>query len=621
MTRTQRRVVSALAGIAGVATVAALVSPTARRAMTDASLPVAVANDNRASAGTRRGDTVVVRLVARIATWYPEDSAGPHADVLTLGEEGRAMQIPAPLLRVPTGTVLDVTIRNALVDSVLWVHGLGTRPMRSRDSVRIVPGDSARFVFGAGAPGTYSYAVWPGNVDRVNLERETATGAFVVDSIGARTDDRVFVMNVWGQPVDSLTYRNALAINGKSWPYTERIRATTGDTLRWRVVNGSLRNHPMHLHGFYFRLESKGDGYIDGIVPDAPSLVTEMMFPASTMRMSWVPEREGNWLFHCHIAFHVTPEARLDGHASAQHVASHDPNQHMAGLILGIEVSRSATETDESRNNLRRMRLFVQEGTPRSRSKRALGFVVQNGSRAPVKDSVNGPGTPLVLHVGEPTDITVVNRLREATAIHWHGIELESYSDGVAGWSGNAKRTAPVIAPGDSFVARLTLRRAGTFMYHTHLNDMEQLTSGLYGGIVVLPRGQRFDSATDHLFVGGWDGTADPPHLLINGDSIPRPLTVAAGLRHRFRFVNIGAAATIRPIMMRDSVPVAWQLVAQDGADLRTPRTLTRPADALRVDVGQTADFTWLPPAPGRYRLSFASAGRPNYIQIPVIVR
>jgi manganese oxidase len=591
----------------------------AQRTSRDA-LPIVTANDNRTFAGTRRGDTVVVRLVARMARWYPEDSGGPHADVLTFGEEGRAPQIPAPLLRVPTGTVLDISVRNALADSALWVHGLATRPIRARDSVKVAPGDSARFVFAAGAPGTYTYFAFPGVVHREKSERETATGAFVVDSVGARTDDRIFVMNVWGQEVDSLTYRNALAINGKSWPHTERIRATTRDTLRWRVVNGTVRNHPMHLHGFYFRLETKGNGFTDEAVPDAPSLVTEMMLPASTMRMTWLPEREGNWLFHCHIAFHVTPDARLDGHASADHVASHDPNRHMAGLVLGIDVSRSATDTDESRENTRRLRLFVQEGKSRSRSKRALGFVAQNGTRAPATDSVNVPGTPLVLHVGEPTDITVVNRLREATAIHWHGIELESFSDGVAGFSGSAKRLAPAIAPADSFVARLTLRRAGTFMYHTHLNDMEQLTSGLYGGIVVLPRGQRFDPATDHLFVAGWDGTEDPAHLLVNGDSIPRPVTIAAGVRHRFRFVNIGAAGVVRPTIMRDSVPMPWQLVAQDGADLRTPRTFERAVDALRVDVGQTADFTWLPPAPGRYRLSIASMGRPNYMQIPLIV-
>ena len=44
--------------------------------------------------------------------------------------------------------------------------------------------------------------------------------------------------------------------------------------------------------------------------------------------------------------------------------------------------------------------------------------------------------------------------------MHWHGIELESYYDGVAGFGGSARRVTPVIAPRDSFYARFTPPRA-----------------------------------------------------------------------------------------------------------------------------------------------------------------
>ena len=57
---------------------------------------------------------------------------------------------------------------------------------------------------------------------------------------------------------------------------------------------------------------------------------------------------------------------------------------------------------------------------------------------------------------GEPVSITVVNQLPEPTAVHWHGIELESYYDGVAGFAGEGKRIAPAIPPGGSFEARFT---------------------------------------------------------------------------------------------------------------------------------------------------------------------
>lgn len=563
-----------------------------------------------------------MRLTAQMARWYPEDSLGPHVDVLTLGESGAPPQIPAPLLRVSLGTILDVTVANTLADSTIWLHGLGARPLRFEDSVGVAPGDSVRLIFAANAPGTYTYSALPGQVDRANSERETAAGAFIVDSGGATTDDRVFVINIWSQQLDSMSHPNALAINGRSWPYTERIAATAGDTLRWRVVNASMRPHPMHLHGFYYRIDAKGDGMRDSVVPLAArrSLVTETMTEWSTMAMTWVPEREGHWLFHCHISFHVTPDARLQVPQDSHLPHSSEPGQHMAGLILGIDVAHKPGTTADARLHPRMLRLVAQEGARRARAGRALSFILQQGSRPPSPDSVAAPGSLLVLHVGEPTDIEVVDHLREATAIHWHGIELESYSDGVAGWSGSASRLAPVIAAGDSFVAHLTLRRAGTFMYHTHLNDQEQLTSGLYGPIVVLPTGARFDSSTDHVFLASWDGGDDPPHLLVNGDSVGRPLQLKAGVVHRFRFINIGAAATIRPTLKQDSVAIPWQLTAQDGAELRTPRRLGA-REGLEIDVGQTADFIWRAPTAGRYLLSIASAGRGDYFKIPIVVR
>lgn len=587
-----------------------------------APLRVVQANDNRVAAGVERGDTVVVTLRAEMARWYPDTLGGPFADVLAFAEEGKAPQIPAPLLRVREGKTLDVTIVNSLADSTIWVHGMGTRPVTRDDSVGIAPGASHRFVFAAGAPGTYTYWAWSGTVNHEQRESETAGGAFVIDSLGASGRDRVFVINIWGAAIDSTTFRNALTINGRSWPFSERIAATIGDSVAWRWVNASIRNHPMHLHGFYYRIDARGDGRSDSTyaVDQRRVVVTEAMGPFSTMAMTWVPEREGNWLFHCHIGFHVVPEARLDPPAGGHLALSHEAGDHMAGLVLGVAVRSPPGWTEPPRGEPRRLRLMVQEGGRRGRAPRSLGYVLQRDARPPAADSVELPGTPLVLHVGEPTDIIVVNRLREATAVHWHGIELESFSDGVAGWSGVGATVAPAIAPSDSFTARLTLRRPGTFMYHTHLNDLEQLTSGLYGAIIVLPAGQRFDPETDHVFVGGWDGGDDPPQLLMNGDSVPRVRQLKAGATHRFRFVNIGAAAAIAPRLVRDSTTVAWRHIAFDGADLAASQVqeLRRP---FRVDVGQTADFEWTPPAPGDYAIVVNSAGRRDYRRIPLRVR
>lgn len=569
-------------------------------------LPEISPNDNRTPAGHLVGDTLHLSLVVGMASWHPEAPDGRPIDVAAFAEEGKPFQIPGPLIRVPEGTILDIRIRNQLTDSTLTVGGLGTRPMSPTDTTVLAPGESTRVRFLAGAPGTYFYYGNLGVRDTLT-EREQLMGGLVVDSAGSKADDRIFVINIWGEFKDSTTYRNALTINGRSFPYDERITTTVGDTLRWRWINGSGRRHPMHLHGFYFRQEASGNLFADTVLApgDRRFEVTESMAPGATMSMVWSPDRPGNWLFHCHIGFHVVAEdATLDPppHEDA-HRFSGDIGHHMAGLVLGISVRAPPNWRPPPFANPRQIRLLVQEGPKRLKASRSLGYVMQRGAIPPAGDSTEIPGSVLVLTRGQPTEITVVNHLQEATSVHWHGIELESYWDGVVGWSGDSMRMATRIEPGDSFVAHLRLPRAGTFIYHTHLNDFEQFTSGLYGAIVVLEPGQRFDPEVDHVFVVGWDGPADPPDLVMNGSPTPAPLVLRAGRDHRLRFVNIGIAARMWITITRDSALQQWRPVAKDGADLAAGNGV-EPA-RLVIDVGQTADVIFRPPGAGVYHLQW----------------
>ncbi len=582
-------------------------------------LPVVQANDNRAVAGRLRGNVLTVKLVVRMARWYPQAGNGPFVDVETFAEEGRAPTIPAPLIRVPTGTIVEATIRNAL-DSAVTLHGFHTRPAEMSDTVRLAPGETRTMRFAAGEPGTYlyrgvigKYRDRGGPAGHGTREREQLAGALVIDSAGPRRNDRILVINIWGKWKDSTDYQNSLTINGKSWPYTERLGATVGDTLQWRVINASARAHPMHMHGFYFRVDARGDIRRDTLyAPEQRRLVvTEQIRPGRTISMTWTPDRPGNWLFHCHLGFHVIPEARLDPPPARHHVNyAHNAADHMAGLVMGITVEPGRGWKPVAEPPARKLRLFVQEGWKRARAPRSMGFVLQRDSVAPAPDSTEPAASTLVLTRGEPADITVVNRLAEPIGVHWHGIELESYSDGVVGWSGIGKRIAPLIAPRDSFTAHLSLPRAGTFIYHTHLNDLEQLTSGLYGAIVVLEPGKRFDPRTDHVYVAGWDGADDPPHVLVNGDSAPPPVEMAFGTAHRLRFINIGVAGAVRFSLRRDTTLVSWKAVAKDGADLPAVQATMRRAVQV-LDVGETYDFQFDPPERGSYSLAIESLAGP----------
>ena len=95
----------------------------------------------------------------------------------------------------------------------------------------------------------------------------------------------------------------------------------------------------------------------------------------------------------------------------------------------------------------------------------------------PILPSLLGP--PIVLTRGEMAEIEVKNQMSQPTSIHWHGIELESYYDGVAGWTGSGQQTTAAVAPGGSFVVRMTPPRAGTFIYHTHWHDETQVLNGV----------------------------------------------------------------------------------------------------------------------------------------------
>ncbi|MBK8647029.1 MAG: multicopper oxidase domain-containing protein [Gemmatimonadetes bacterium] len=614
------------AGLLPAGLLAAALLATAPLAATRPTRAVAAVspNDNTRPAGVVRRDTLHLRLVVQLADWTPEAPDGPVLRVAAFAEEGGAPQVPAPLIRVRAGTIVSASVRNALADSAITLFGLTTRPA-ARDSIILQPGQARTLTFAAGAAGTYYYRARIGNPSDL-VEYDQAGGAFIVDPPEGSVPDRVFVLNIWGQPLDSIRYSNALTINGKSWPWTERLSVVVGDTVRWRVINATGRPHPMHLHGAYFRVDSKGTSFSDTTytAEQRRLVVTEAMSARQTMLVTWSPVRPGRWLFHCHINFHVTAsDARVVPLAHDDHDAeSTDPAQHMAGLVLGIEATMPPGVTErEARVSPRELDLFVQEGAKRGHADRTLSFVLQRGATPPAHDSTEIPGSLLVLTRGQPTDVRVHNRLREATSVHWHGLELESYSDGVAGWGVTSGMSSPPVLPGEVFTARLSTPKAGTFIYHTHLRDQEQLTSGMYGPIVVLEPGTVFDPRTDHVHIVGWDSYRDQMRLLVNGDSAHSPaIEMRVGDTHRLRFINIGAAEAAQFTLTRDSVLAEWRPIAKDGADLPASQRAVRKADVL-VDVGETYDFAFTAPSAGEWILSLPTGGNGARWSRRIVVR
>ena len=262
------------------------------------------------------GTTLTIRLEAREGEWHPDGDTDPGLTVLAFGLEGGPVQIPGPLIRVVEGTEVHAFVRNRLEKEPLVLHGLYTRQAGTStapDAITIEPGQVREIRFVAGSPGTYYY--WGATSNASVAQRfgrdSQLSGAFLVEPRGSKpVNERVFVIGVWA-PVAGLAPVGAvvrMVMNGKSWPHTERLTYHVGDPVHIRVVNVGNAVHPMHLHGFYFNVDSRGDGVSDVVFPSSGSahmVNTERMGVGRTMTLSWTPTRPGNWLFHCHDTAHI----------------------------------------------------------------------------------------------------------------------------------------------------------------------------------------------------------------------------------------------------------------------------------------------------------------------------
>ena len=96
------------------------------------------------------------------------------------------------------------------------------------------------------------------------------------------------------------------------------------------------------------------------------------------------------------------------------------------------------------------------------------------------------PGPTIEVVEGDRVRIFVTNRLPEHTSVHWHGQRLPNGMDGITGM------TQPGIEPGKTFVYEFVARRAGTFMYHPHADEMTQMAMGMMGLWITHPKDPRF---------------------------------------------------------------------------------------------------------------------------------
>ncbi len=122
--------------------------------------------------------------------------------------------------------------------------------------------------------------------------------------------------------------------------------------------------------------------------------------------------------------------------------------------------------------------------------------------------TVNGsiPGPVLTFKQGQYAVIYITNQLKEETSVHWHGLLLPSFQDGVP------YLNTPPIKPGETFKFEFPIRQSGTYWYHSHTGLQEQ--RGVYGAIVILPERPHIKYDTDLVIVFSDWTNENPDNIL-----------------------------------------------------------------------------------------------------------
>ena len=228
------------------------------------------------------------------------------------------------------------------------------------------------------------------------------------------------------------------------------------------------------------------------------------------------------------------------------------------------------------------------------------------------------PGPLIRVTEGDTLRVTLRNELPQATTIHWHGLHVPNAMDGVPPFS------QPPIEPGQSFTYEFPASHAGTFMYHSHLNSVEQIDRGLYGPLIIDPATPplaRFDReftmvlsawntnampAAQHTMPGGASMPGEPPgmsgmnmnydYFTINGKAFPsnETWTVREGELVRVRIINISNLNHPMHLHGHDVT-----IIAKDGEPIRPTQQQT--ANTLSVDPGETYDVVVRADNPGTW--------------------
>lgn len=92
--------------------------------------------------------------------------------------------------------------------------------------------------------------------------------------------------------------RYVWSMDNKVLTETDKIPVKKGEVLRITIYNNSMMRHPIHLHGFDFRVLNEHS-------ENAPMKNIIDIMPMETDTIEFLANTEGDWFFHCHILYHM----------------------------------------------------------------------------------------------------------------------------------------------------------------------------------------------------------------------------------------------------------------------------------------------------------------------------
>jgi len=88
------------------------------------------------------------------------------------------------------------------------------------------------------------------------------------------------------------------SFDGQKFSESQPLRFNYGERLRVVLINDSMMNHPIHLHGMWSEVES----------PDGEFLFrkhTVVIQPGQQLSYRVTANAPGRWAFHCHLLYHM----------------------------------------------------------------------------------------------------------------------------------------------------------------------------------------------------------------------------------------------------------------------------------------------------------------------------